>query len=167
VVKKLLIHIQTKFGDFLHGYFWHRRASTILNRNVKLFGPMNALYTTVEDSCWNSDQAPSETSVEEQQTFTIIFNRKVKVKQLKIMFQGGFAPQRLQAYSSLNTSGNGNFKLLMINDDEVYEPTDSSQLEDIPLEECECSSLKLVMGESTDFYGRITVYKVEVWGEEC
>jgi hypothetical protein len=130
---------------------------------------MNALETNDGSSCWNSDQAPPTCRREEQQIYTIHFQRSVRVRQLKIMFQGGFVPQQFQVFTA--TTPNGSDERVLVDEEEIYEPNDSSKLEDFPIEVDpsgrECCTLKLVMGDSNDFYGRMTIYRLEVWGYEC
>jgi len=135
------------------------RASTVLNRNIPLYGPENALYTSDTSSCWNSDQAPTN-ATDQQQVFQINFNRTTLVHQIKVMFQGGFAP--LQCQLSARCEG-GLFQPIK---SQIIELKDCNDLQEFDLPLTRCEAMRLSLGESTDFYGRITIYRLEVWGWE-
>ena len=59
--------------------------------------------------------------------------------------------------------------------DELYlDPVDSNEVQTFAVEtESDgnetpqpCTALRIEFGRSTDFYGRIVIYSLEVWGEE-
>nr|KAF6309797.1 nuclear receptor 2C2 associated protein [Pipistrellus kuhlii] len=62
------------------------RVSSVLNRNTRQFGKKH-LFDQDEETCWNSDQGPSQWVILE-------FPRRVRVSQLQIQFQGGFSSRR-------------------------------------------------------------------------
>uniref|UniRef100_A0A2R8MTJ1 Nuclear receptor 2C2 associated protein n=1 Tax=Callithrix jacchus TaxID=9483 RepID=A0A2R8MTJ1_CALJA len=62
------------------------RVSSVLNRNTRQFGKKH-LFDQNEETCWNSDQGPS-------QWVTLEFPQLVRVSQLQIQFQGGFSSHR-------------------------------------------------------------------------
>jgi Sad1 / UNC-like C-terminal len=124
----------------------------VLQRNIKVYGPMNALNTKDSSSCWNSD------SSDKQQNFVIDFKRVVKVQDLRLQFQAGFVSE------SVNV-------LLQTPDDkwidlQELEVEDTLDIQTYALKSGEGTALKLVFDEFTDFYGRITIYRIEVWGLE-
>ncbi|PNJ28268.1 nuclear receptor 2C2-associated protein isoform X2 [Pongo abelii] len=62
------------------------RVSSVLNRNTRQFGKKH-LFDQDEETCWNSDQGPS-------QWVTLEFPQLICVSQLQIQFQGGFSSRR-------------------------------------------------------------------------
>lgn len=62
------------------------RVSSVLHRNTRQFGKKH-LFDQDEETCWNSDQGPSQWVVLE-------FPQRVRVSQLQIQFQGGFSSRR-------------------------------------------------------------------------
>ncbi|XP_073882646.1 nuclear receptor 2C2-associated protein isoform X3 [Macaca fascicularis] len=62
------------------------RVSSVLNRNTRQFGKKH-LFDQDEETCWNSDQGPS-------QWVTLEFPQLIRVFQLQIQFQGGFSSRR-------------------------------------------------------------------------
>ena len=142
------------------------RASTVLNRNVMLYGAMNALDTKDTSSCWNSDQAPPNAPLEKQQIFQINFNRMVSVSRIAIMFQGGFVP--MKCILSIRRSERRDFEPIDEGDFDM-ELEDCNELQEFGLPDdidTKCDALKLTFGESSDFYGRVTIYRLQVWGYE-
>merc|ERR1712176_1241028 len=67
------------------------RASSVLQKNFKTYGPMNALKTDDTSSCWYSDGTEGDS-----QFFIVNFNRLVEPKQLKLQYQAGFAGESCQ-----------------------------------------------------------------------
>ncbi|XP_008822712.1 nuclear receptor 2C2-associated protein isoform X2 [Nannospalax galili] len=59
------------------------RVSSVLNRNSRQFGKKH-LFDQDEETCWNSDQGPS-------QWVTLEFPQCVQISQLQVQFQGGFS----------------------------------------------------------------------------
>lgn len=48
-----------------------------------------------------------------------------------------------------------------------FEAEDTNEMQEFEFdEEFTCSLLRLQFDNSTDFYGRITIYRIEVWGFE-
>lgn len=142
------------------------RASSILNRNSKLYGPRNALEITNASSCWNSDAATSggDSSI----SFTVDFGRIVEVRELRIQFQGGFVGEECILY----TGPSRNSSSIEWNElDFPVEPEDTNELQQFDLTEVAakqrtCGAVKIDFESSTDFYGRVTIYRLEVWGHE-
>ncbi|KAF3829234.1 hypothetical protein GH733_003498 [Mirounga leonina] len=62
------------------------RVSSVLNRNTRQFGKKH-LFDQNEETCWNSDQGPSQWVILE-------FPQRIRVSQLQIQFQGGFSSRR-------------------------------------------------------------------------
>jgi hypothetical protein len=110
---------------------------------------MNALDIENGTSCWNSDQG-------ESQFYTLYFSRLIEVQDLKIQFQAGFSAEHCIVEAKVD----GVWRLI----DEL-EPEDVLQIQSFPLK-TRCDAVKLSFHEFTDFYGRITIYRIEVWGKE-
>ncbi len=111
------------------------------------------------DTCWNSDQGSPQ--------FVLMdFGKEVVVTDLHIMFQGGFSgvDAIVQVGSSLNaletlTSG--------------LEIADCNELQTFPLQVAGDSNgsaprqgryVQVTFPSSTDFYGRVTIYQLELDG---
>lgn len=87
-----------------------------------------------------------------------------------MQFQGGFVAEDCQLYATkVNSDGKVNWQEI---EDADIEPENVNEMQIFDLEECEkkndleCDAIKLVFSESTDFYGRVILYKIEVHGEE-
>jgi len=141
------------------------RASSTLNRNSKLYGPNNALETTNASSCWNSDAAPSEG--DSSISYGVYFGRTVEVREIRIQFQGGFVGEECIVSGGSRQGLNVTWNEL----DVPVDPEDSNHLQEFDLTEAaseqrKCDAVKIDFESSTDFYGRVTIYRFEVWGRE-
>lgn len=119
---------------------------------------MNALNIHDGSTCWNSDAC----SDNEQQYLLLDFRRPVHVESLKIEFQAGFIAEECTVM--LQTSSD---EWIVLKD---LEPKDNHDFQTFSLEkgrETKGTALKLVFDEFTDFYGRVTIYRIEVWGKEA
>jgi hypothetical protein len=125
----------------------------VLQRNGKLYGAQNALQDS-DLNCWNSDQG-------EQQFFVLKFGRRVRVACVALQFQAGFSSEIIRLYVLSPTSSNDWTEV------EELEPNDTLELQTFELEQqVECNDLRLDFEHFKDFYGRITLYRVQVWGYE-
>lgn len=123
------------------------RVSSVLNRDTKQFGK-KYLLDGEDDTCWNSDQGSP-------QWIAVDFDEPETVTEIKIRFQGGFAGRECWT-ESLDTSE----KLL-----EFY-PDDVNSLQSFTLDKPQTvKSIKVVFNNSTDFFGRITIYQFDILGE--
>ena len=130
---------------------------------------MNALDSNNESSCWNSDgDVDGNTAI----SFIVSFHRSVIVNEIRIQFQGGFVAEECALFlSHPSTPGKSSSIQWKELDETLMEPEDSNEMQYFDLtEESEndrqCDSLKIEFKSSTDFYGRVTIYKLEVWGDE-
>jgi len=137
------------------------RASSVLQRNMKLYGPMNALDTDNSSSCWNSEGSVDSCS-DNSSWFLVDFKRPVQPSEIRIQFQAGFCAASCSIYYNLNSTDE--WKIL----DDTIEWEDIYQMQSysLPTTDCAITALKLVFSDTTDFYGRITVYRLEVWGKD-
>lgn len=122
---------------------------------------MNALQTENGSSCWNSDACQDE----DQQFLHLEFGRPVQVASLKIEFQAGFIAEICHVQLK---QASGDWI-----DVEELEPVDNHDFQEFALNangdnknDLTGTALKLVFEEFTDFYGRVTIYRLEVWGKE-
>ncbi|XP_054756688.2 nuclear receptor 2C2-associated protein-like [Lytechinus pictus] len=125
------------------------RVSSVLNRDVKQFGK-KFLFDNNEETCWNSDQGtPQWVSLE--------LHAPHQCTELHLQFQGGFASKTCTVEGSLPGE---QLKKLM----DIYPQDDNTlQIFKFPAG-CSASSLKIIFAESTDFFGRITLYKLDILG---
>jgi hypothetical protein len=126
-------------------------ASSVLQKNTKLYGPMNCLDVRNESSSWNSE-GNSETDT----TLVLHFGRSVIPTTMKLQFQAGFSAELVQVYDSNMT------KLSDVELDDIHE------IQTFHLQDNQHSfrSLKFILDNFADFYGRIILYRLEVWGYE-
>jgi len=140
------------------------KVSSILKNKAKEFGKQN-MFDGSEETCWQSHQGSPQ--------FIIIeFNQPVSIHRIEIMFQGGFVGKDCSFFGML--SQNGKFepskeswiemKLL----DENFQVADNNSLQTMELKESsklfQIQKFKIFWKSSTDFYGRIVVYKLDLIG---
>ena len=121
------------------------KVSSVLNKNVKEFGK-KFLFDNHEDTCWNSDQGTP-------QFISLTFDSDVKtISELQIQFQGGFVGKSCQ---------------LIVNNDQTspvsFYPEDSNKLQTFHVDFQNVQTLKIVFNDSTDFFGRITIYQLKLF----
>ena len=85
--------------------------------------------------------------------FQIEFEQTRTVSELQLMFQGGFAGKNCRIEVA-KPDGTG-----FQNHQDFY-PEDSNKLQSFAINPVSCTGIKIIFGESTDFYGRITVYQL-------
>ncbi|GFS07843.1 nuclear receptor 2C2-associated protein-like [Elysia marginata] len=125
------------------------RVSSVLNKDVKQFGK-KYLFDGDEETCWNSDQGSP-------QWIIVDFSESVSISQLDIQFQGGFVGKT--CWVETVQSGQENFNRVL-----SFHPQDTNKSQVFPLSDTSSSvtSLKIVFDSSTDFFGRITIYKLDI-----
>ncbi|XDC75180.1 hypothetical protein R6Z07F_006353 [Ovis aries] len=143
------------------------RVSSVLNRNTRQFGKKH-LFDQDEETCWNSDQGPS-------QWVTLEFPQCICVSQLQIQFQGGFSSRQGHLEGSL-----GSEALSKIVD---FYPEDNNSLQiscfsrwksvsldcsayTFPVPPAEVDRLKVTFEDTTDFFGRVVIYHLRVLGKK-
>jgi F5/8 type C domain. len=144
-------------------------ASSTLNNNSRLYGASNALDNKNESSCWNSDgQAEGDT----EHSFIVNFHRNVRISSLGLQFQGGFVAEECRLYATKTKETLNSSEGWVEIKDAFIEPENTNTLQVFSLDDCKivddlnCVAIKLVFDANTDFYGRIILYKIEVYGEE-
>lgn len=130
------------------------RASSVLDRNRALYGAAHMLDPDAT-SCWTSAQGSP-------QHVALLFQRRVHVSRLALMFQGGFVGQDVEVLARDAVSGQWGPVSGC-----VVEPADANELQEFPCEAPGVDALQLVFQRSTDFYGRVVVYRLDVLGSEA
>mmetsp|Transcript_27130 Transcript_27130/g.38160 ORF Transcript_27130/g.38160 Transcript_27130/m.38160 type:complete len:170 (-) Transcript_27130:405-914(-) len=141
------------------------RASSVLQRNSKLYGPMNALKDD-EQTCWNSDGMKSEQVGEIKVFYKLDFGRTVQVKRIELQYQAGFVGEMVDVSIITNNHGqeDGGDEEVVLEEEELEDSHDIQTLEMDSLQTC--NGIKLTFDEFSDFYGRVTIYRIRVWGKE-
>ncbi|XP_058257177.1 nuclear receptor 2C2-associated protein [Hemibagrus wyckioides] len=128
------------------------RVSSVLNRDVKQFGK-KFMFDSSEETCWNSDQG-------ECQWVLLEFPVPVRMSELKLQFQGGFSGKSCKLEGC---NKNGNLEHIM-----DFYPEDNNALQSFPIQNAPLvQKLKIVFENSTDFFGRIIVYSLDILGERA
>ncbi|KAG0000238.1 Nuclear receptor 2C2-associated protein [Entomortierella chlamydospora] len=134
------------------------KVSSVLNRETTLYGKQ-FLTDDNEETCWNSEAGTP-------QFIVVDFGRKVQVEAVQFMFQGGFVGKTCQLLAWTNDS---EFVEMM-----KFYPEDINPLQIInnifPVAENQrqaTSRVKIIFESSTDFFGRITVYKLDILGHDA
>lgn len=148
-----------------------------MQRNMKMYGPMNALNVDDGSSCWYSDGEEGAT-----QSLTINFGRSVTPKEIRIQFQAGFSAETCEIHyacnindsSAANAACSAGWELV-----EEVETSDTHELQTFPLHPAKdaatamangkiitTDAMKIVFHDFTDFYGRVTVYRLGVYGTD-
>jgi len=123
------------------------RVSSVLNKNTREFGKKH-LFDGKEDTCWNSDPG-------RPQWIRLAFADKVTLAAIEVTFQGGFAGKECQ--------------LLLVDEEQAqtqvchtFYPEDSNKLQTFSLPEPRLGQTFIVrFVDSTDFFGRVTVYSLK------
>ncbi|KAF9208352.1 Nuclear receptor 2C2-associated protein [Haplosporangium sp. Z 27] len=139
--------------NWLVGMVWlvvGDRVSSVLNRETTLYGKQ-FLTDDSEETCWNSEAGTP-------QFIVIDFGRKVHVETVQLMFQGGFVGKTCQL---LAWTDNSEFTEMI-----KFYPEDINPLQ-IKDQSQATSRIKIIFESSTDFFGRITVYKLDILGRDA
>ncbi|KAF8943157.1 Nuclear receptor 2C2-associated protein [Haplosporangium gracile] len=126
------------------------KVSSVLNRETTLYGKQ-FLTDNSEETCWNSEAGTP-------QFIVIDFGRKVNIESFQLMFQGGFVGKTCQVLAWTDAS---EFVDMM-----RFYPEDINPLQ-IKSERQTTSRVKIVFESSTDFFGRITIYKLDILGQDA
>lgn len=101
------------------------------------------------------------------------FGRPVIASAVRLMFQGGFVAKEITflapSVCSCGADDEEGAAAASSALDKLADawPVDESTLQEFPVPcESPITQLKLVFNGSTDFYGRVTIYKLEVMGRE-
>ncbi|EDV26814.1 uncharacterized protein TRIADDRAFT_22604, partial [Trichoplax adhaerens] len=128
------------------------RVSSVLNRAIKSYGK-NFMFDGNDETCWNSDQGSP-------QYIMMAFDARVKISSVGIQFQGGFAGKECRLEGGLDSKNLHHLQDFYPKDINSYQIFDGSASEEIEY-------LKIIFTSSSDFFGRITIYKLDVLGNVC
>nr|CDS25708.1 nuclear receptor 2C2 associated protein [Hymenolepis microstoma] len=121
--------------------------SSVLNKNTQLYGKQ-FLFDGKPDTCWQSDSGA-------YQWIRLSFTNPTKLASLDLQFQGGFVAEEatLQLWNDPK-------------DDKIvlpFYPANSNCLQTFKFtQEGSFSNAAIIFKKSTDFYGRIVIYKLEL-----
>jgi len=128
------------------------KVSSVLNGSRE-YGKQN-LFDGAAETCWNSDQGTP-------QYVQLSFTRPVCIRCVSLTFQGGFVGKSAVFSATTRQSPK---KLLPLH---TWEPQDDNieQRFDVTSELANyVTNIRILFPESTDFFGRITLYKLDVEG---
>lgn len=128
------------------------RVSSVLDRNRKLYGGDHMLTSDVT-TCWNSSQGSP-------QQILLQFHRSVNIEHLSIMFQGGFVGQDVQLL--VQTESAVHWQQLQVD----IEPEDVNEMQRFTCPVANVTTMQIIFQRSTDFYGRVIIYRLDVAGSE-
>ncbi|TMW67150.1 hypothetical protein Poli38472_012266 [Pythium oligandrum] len=129
------------------------RVSSVLDRNKTLYGADHMLSSDVT-TCWNSAQGSP-------QQILLQFHRAVRIERLDIMFQGGFVGQDVDVRFKRSSGAEWNTA-----EHVDVDPEDTNDLQTFACALDDVDALQLVFKRSTDFYGRVIIYRLDVLGED-
>lgn len=142
------------------------RTTSTLDKNKALYGPQNMFRSSsTEDLCWNSEGSNSPQSI------VVSFIEPASIEKLGFQFQGGFVG--LDTSVSITTTNDATFQDVTSSfDQEIREPEDSMALQEFATDATsvpitEVKKLKITFEKSTDFYGRVTVYNLDIWASSA
>mmetsp|Transcript_3520 Transcript_3520/g.9308 ORF Transcript_3520/g.9308 Transcript_3520/m.9308 type:complete len:168 (-) Transcript_3520:390-893(-) len=143
------------------------KASSVLQNNTKTYGAAKALDCENALTSWNSEGSRNG----KNENFLVVDftgggkhpDRTVKIEELCLQFQAGFAAEELTVYVRTTEGGIGPWSKA-----EELEADDDHDLQSFPLSPAEeaATAIKIVFNETTDFYGRVILYQLQVWGKE-
>lgn len=116
---------------------------------------MNALDVENCSSSWNS-----EGNSKTEAALTLHFGRRVIPLSVKFQFQAGFAAEACEVYDAEATTLIDELEL-----DDVHElQTRTLDTQNVYQS---VSTMKFVFDDFCDLYGRMIIYRLEVWGHAC
>ncbi|ORX51229.1 galactose-binding like protein [Hesseltinella vesiculosa] len=131
------------------------KVSSVLNRDTPSFGKQHLIDGSAE-TCWNSEQGLP-------QHILLDFGSPVFIQQVIMTFQGGFVGKTCTALGSTAEQPN-DYQLGL----STFYPQDINSEQSFAIESTSpVQRLKLIFEESTDFYGRITLYKLDIRGTKA
>lgn len=130
----------------LPDYISRIAVSSVLNKDTQSYGKQ-FLFDGKPDTCWQSDPGAS-------QWIRLGFTNPIKIASLHLQFQGGFASEE----ASLQLWNDSKEDKTVL----PFYPRNSNCLQTFEFsQEGSFSNAAITFKKSTDFYGRIIVYKLE------
>uniref|UniRef100_K3XC05 SUN domain-containing protein n=1 Tax=Globisporangium ultimum (strain ATCC 200006 / CBS 805.95 / DAOM BR144) TaxID=431595 RepID=K3XC05_GLOUD len=130
------------------------RVSSVLDRNRTLYGGEHMLSRDAT-TCWNSAQGSP------QHVLLQFHERVVDVAALDIMFQGGFVGQDVELH--VKKAATEQWERVA---DADIDPQDCNELQTFACHATRINALRLSFSRSTDFYGRVIIYRLDVMGND-
>ncbi|KAL7640743.1 UNVERIFIED_CONTAM: hypothetical protein RMT77_009018 [Armadillidium vulgare] len=128
------------------------KTSTVLNKNSKEYGKQ-FLIDGSDETCWCSDSGIP-------QWVAIKWDKPVNVFKIEAKFQGGFCGNRDTTIEAWDDEAKS-WKLI-----ENWPLEDIGSKQTLTLKEHHrVTRLRLLFNSSTDFFGRIIMYELSIWGE--
>ncbi|XP_032686298.1 nuclear receptor 2C2-associated protein [Odontomachus brunneus] len=124
------------------------RVSSVLNKNVRLYGKKH-MFDNSTETCWNSDAGTP-------QWIIINFKEECDLSNFEIEFQGGFVGK--DCY--LEAGSNEKDTTVV----EAFYPEDMNNLQRFNLvNKIKAKTFKFLFNQSTDFFGRIIIYNLSLY----
>jgi len=109
------------------------------------------MFNDDKDTCWQSDSGTP-------QWILMQFGSHVILKELFVVFQGGFCAKEIQI-TALSPEWQGYQSIA------TFYPNDSSEMQKFLLPDTSpLSRIKITFPQSTDLYGRIIIYQLDLKG---
>ncbi|XP_043794326.1 nuclear receptor 2C2-associated protein [Apis laboriosa] len=132
--------------SLLQQYKFECRVSSVLNKNNQSYGK-NYMFDNCPETCWNSNSGIP-------QWIIIHFEQECEVNSFEIEFQGGFVGKDCHL-----EVGDKETKFY-----ESFYPEDKNTIQMFNLKNSiKAKTFKFVFNESTDFFGRIIIYKLSLY----
>ncbi|EIN14361.1 hypothetical protein PUNSTDRAFT_49180 [Punctularia strigosozonata HHB-11173 SS5] len=112
------------------------------------------------ETCWTSREGSS-------QYIQLTFSSPVRPKRIVLTFQGGFVGKTciIEALPSTGTEGDRLLPVARIYPEDVNREQAFELPENIDISGSGVSQIKLTFEESSDFFGRVTVYNLRIQGD--
>ncbi|KAJ9071062.1 hypothetical protein DSO57_1000739 [Entomophthora muscae] len=135
------------------------KVSSVLNKETRTYGK-DRLVDRNPETCWNSDTGLP-------QSILIDFGAAVTPSSLRITFQGGFVGLTGQLSVALGTDLTCYHPINQVYFDDInLQQNAQISLDQVPASLLEQASginrLKITFTESSDFFGRITIYDLDI-----
>ncbi|XP_076751446.1 nuclear receptor 2C2-associated protein [Xylocopa sonorina] len=132
--------------DLLEQHKFECRVSSVLNKNNRLYGK-KYMFDNCSETCWNSDAGSP-------QWIIIDFEREHELSSFQIQFQGGFVGKDCYLEADIKE----------IKFHESFYPEDKNNFQTFKLKNpVKAKTFKFVFNESTDFFGRVIIYKLSLY----
>jgi hypothetical protein len=121
---------------------------------------MNALNCDNPSTSWNCE---GSSSGKHESFFIVDFGRVVTPMELRLQFQAGFAAEEVAAHVQ-NTETGAWETMIDLEMEDAHGVQNFDLLEG--KQRVQTKALKFIFDECTDFFGRIIIYQLQIWGEE-
>ncbi|XP_018803128.1 PREDICTED: nuclear receptor 2C2-associated protein isoform X1 [Bactrocera latifrons] len=125
--------------------------SSVQGKDVKLYGKQN-MFDSVAETSWNSNEGTP-------QWIIIRFEEPQAISKFSFQFQGGFVAKTLLIHVETEDG-----KQIL---EEAFYPEDINSIQTFilnrPIKNKEAAKIKFLFPSSTDFFGRIILYELEIF----